>query len=112
MERGIAALSLVALLLVGCGGGTRSPYVRVVDTKGRMYYAETSRALYTEAGGFVTFVDLVTGEEVRLTNGRYSALPCTVSEVDKAQSAYIQNPTKVPSGTFNGAEGQDPSIWR
>jgi len=119
MKPRIGTISLLAILAVSvsalavsCGGGVRTPYVRVVEPKGRMYYAETSRALYTEAGGFVTFRDLVTGEEVRLTNGRYSAIPCSLTEVDKAQSTYIQDPTKVPTGAYDRTEGQDPSVWR
>ena len=87
------ALLLTVVLAVGCGGSTkRTQYVRVVEPTGRAYYAETSYAMYSESGGFVTFRDLVTRDTVKLTNGRYSATPCSEDEVADAQTKWLQNP--------------------
>ena len=108
-----AALALLVVsLVVACGGGKRSLYVRVVEPSGRAYYAETSRSMYTEAGGFVTFRDLVTRDSVELANGKYSAVACTEDEVGTAQATYLRNPKKMPTGEFDPENGSDPSIWR
>jgi len=105
-------LLLLALLPLACGGKARSPYVRVVDPGGRAYYTHTSNALYSEAAGFVTFRDLVTREDVRLANGRYSAEPVARAEVSRAQDAYLADPTKAPEGTYVPGQGADGSLWR
>jgi len=106
------AFLLATLLAGGCGGSQkRTQYVRVVEPTGRAYYAETSYALYSEAGGFVTFRDLVTREDVRLTNGRYSATPCSEDEVASAQTTYLQNPKKMPQSEFDREHGLDPRVW-
>ena len=99
------------LLAVACGGGSRAAYVRVVEPDGRAYYAETSRALYTDAGGFVTFTDLVTDEPVELANGKYSAVACSEEEVAQAQTKWLENPKRPPTGTYEPEKGSDPSIW-
>jgi len=109
----LAASFLVGpFLLVGCGGSQkRAQYVRVVEPTGRAYYAETGRSMYSEAGGFVTFRDLVTRDEVKLTNGRYSATPCSEDEVANAQTTYLDNPRKMPEAEFDREHGMDPRVW-
>jgi len=94
----IAAL-LLLLFGVGvsaCGGGRRSPFVRVTADNGRVYYARWDMALHSPAGGFLTFKDLVTKEQVRLKNGTYVAKQCPESEVDIRQREYIEDPTHKP----------------
>ena len=107
----VAVLLLAAFLATGCGGSKRAQYLRVVEPDGRAYYAETSRAMYSEAGGFVTFKDLITSEKVRLTNGRYSATPCSEDEVAKAQTTWLQNPKKMLQSDFDRENGMDPRVW-
>ena len=110
--RTVALVLLAVPLLNACGGGKRSAYVRVVEPDGRAYYAETGRSMYTDAGGFVTFRDLVTNEAVELANGKYSAVACTEDEVAKAQTTWLQNTKTFPTGEFDPENGSDPSIWR
>ncbi|MHC4937410.1 MAG: hypothetical protein ACYTHK_00390 [Planctomycetota bacterium] len=102
---------LLVLLTVACGGKRKHYYVRVVEPGGRAYYTHTTNALYSEAGGFVTFRDLVTKEDVRLSNGKYSAEPCSEDAVAEAQTKYLANPKKKPQGTYAPGEGSDGSIW-
>lgn len=90
----IAVLSL--LLLAACGGGPRSSFVRITADNGRVYYARWDMALHSPAGGFLTFKDLVTKEQVRLKNGTYVAKGCPESEVDIRQREYIEDPTHKP----------------
>ncbi|MEM8883261.1 MAG: hypothetical protein AAGD14_04260 [Planctomycetota bacterium] len=94
-------IPLLALVAVACGGKVKRYHVRVVEPDGRKYYAHTDTTLYSEAAGFVTFRDLVTGENVKLTNGDYSAEPCSDEEVNKAQIAWLDNPNKPPMGEYN-----------
>lgn len=110
--RNAALVLLTVSLTVACGGGKRALYVRVVEPDGRAYYAETGRSMYTDAGGFVTFRDLVTRESVELANGKYSAVACTEDEVGVAQTTWLRNPKKFPTGEFDPENGSDPSIWR
>ena len=108
-----AALLLTLAFAVGCGGSQkRTQYVRVVEPTGRAYYAETSYAMYSEAGGFVTFRDLVTRDTVKLTNGRYSATPCSEDEVATAQTQWLQNPKKPLESDYDPNNGMDPDVWR
>lgn len=102
---------LAILLLAACGGRSRHYYVRVVDQDGRAYYTHTTNALYSEAAGFVTFNDLVTHEDVRLSNGKYSAEPVSEEVVSRAQREYLGNPKKKPTGTYDPQKGSDGSLW-
>ena len=101
----------VLFLLAACGGRRRVEYVRVVEPNGRAYYTHTTNAIHSEAGGFLTFKDLVTKEDVRLSNGKYSAVPVSEDVVAAAQSAYLANPKKLPEGKYEPEEGADASIW-
>ena len=108
----IAALALLPLaLVVACGGQRRAAYIRVVEPDGRAYYAENGKSMYTDAGGFVTFRDLVTAESVELANGKYSAVECTEDEVANAQVTWLDNPKVMPVGEYDPEHGSDPSIW-
>jgi hypothetical protein len=91
----IAVLFLL-FLLGACGGGTRSPFVRITADNGRVYYARWDMVLHSPAGGFLSFQDLVTKEPVRLKNGTYVAKQCPESEVDVRQREFIEDPTKKP----------------
>ncbi len=84
----------------------------MVEPDGRAYYTHTNKALYTESGGFVTFRDLVTKENVRLVNGKYSAAACPQDEVDKAQVDYLENPRANPKAEFVPGQGMDGEVWR
>lgn len=107
----IRTVVLLGLLLVACGGKRKHYYVRVVEPDGRAYYTHTTNALYSESGGFVTFKDLVTKEDVRLSNGKYSAEPISEDAVAAAQTTYLGNPKKKPQGTYAPGEGSDGSVW-
>ena len=87
---------LVFLFLAACSGGTRSPFARVTAEDGRVYYARMEISFYTESGGFLTFKDLITREDVRLKNGTYTALECPPEEVEVRQREFLDDPTKVP----------------
>ena len=90
-------LAPLALLLAACfGSRDPGPYVRITVPSGRVYYANTERTLYSETGGFLTFRDLVTREDVRLKNGEYVAAACPVTEVEVRQREYINDPSKLP----------------
>jgi hypothetical protein len=85
------------LVLAGCFGGREpSPYLRITTSSGRLYYAHTDRTLFSESGGFVSFRDLVTREEVQLKNGTYFAEECSLAEVDAQQQAFLDDPTSPP----------------
>ena len=102
---------VLVLLLVACGGKRRYYYVRVVEPDGRAYYTHTTNALYSETAGFVTFNDLVTHEDVRLSNGKYSAEPVSEEVVARAQTEYLGNPKQKPKGTYDPGKGSDGSVW-
>ena len=103
---------LLALVLFACASKPKRYFVRVVQPDGRAYYTHTDKALYTESGGFVTFRDLVTKEDVRLVNGKYSAAPCPPGEVEKAQVDYLENPRRKPTGEYVPGEGAGPEVWQ
>ena len=105
------SIVFLALVLAACGGRRRVEYVRVVEPNGRAYYTHTTNAIHSEAGGFVTFKDLVTKEDVRLPNGKYSAVPVSEDEVARAQTEYLANPKRKPQGKYEPEEGADASIW-
>ena len=84
------------LAAVAACGGAQSPFVRVTVDDGRVYYARMEISLYSEAGGFLTFRDLVTKQDVRLKNGSYTALECPPEEVEVRQNEYINDPSKPP----------------
>ena len=77
---------LLALVLFACASKPKRYFVRVVQPDGRAYYTHTDKALYTESGGFVTFRDLVTKEDVRLVNG--FRLEDAFSEYKTSPSAF------------------------
>jgi len=96
---GFAPLFLLLALLApaaGCKTTPPSPYLRVVVPSGRVYYAHEDRLLRSEAGGFLTFRDLVTREHVQLKNGEYVARLCPQREVELRQREYIDDPDSVP----------------
>jgi hypothetical protein len=89
-------LPLLFLLLVAACGPARSPFVRITADDGRVYYTRSDLALHSEAGGFMSFRDLVTREDVRLKNGAYRALECPPEEVEVRQQEYIDDPSRTP----------------
>jgi hypothetical protein len=85
------------LVLAGCFGGREpSPYLRITTSTGRLHYAHADRTLYSESGGFVSFRDLVTRENVQLKNGTYYSEECALAEVDARQRAFLDDPTRPP----------------
>ena len=94
--RPLRLLPLLLPALLGCGGRPDSPFVRVMADDGRVYYAEWPKALKSNTGGFLTFRDLVTGEQVHLTDGSYVAKMCPRQEVMVRQDEYLNDPTRVP----------------
>jgi len=91
----IRALFLGLLLCAACAT-PRSGYIRVEADDGRVYYTQDNLKLYSPTGGFVTFRDLVTKEDVRLKNGTYRALDCPATEVEIRQREYINDPSHKP----------------
>jgi len=89
-------LCLLLPLLACCAARPQSPFLRVTADDGRVYYAHTERSIHSEGGGFLTFRDLVTREQVKLKNGSYSAQMCHPDEVKVRQVEYLQDPTKKP----------------
>ena len=89
---------LLVLLAAACGSprGPTSPYLRVIHTDGRVYYADYRNLLISEAGGFLSFYDIVTGEKVRLANGSYSSKEVQYAEIKSAREAYMYNPSHPP----------------
>jgi hypothetical protein len=81
--------------LAACGT-THSPFVRVTADSGRVYYTRVELSFHSESGGFLTFRDLVTKEDVRLKNGTYTALECPPEEVDVRQREYLDDPSRKP----------------
>jgi len=91
------SLPLLAFaLVVACASGPSSPFVRVTTQDGRVYYANMDRTLHSEAGGFLSFRDLITREPVQLKNGTYEALACPPEEVEARQNEYIDDPSRKP----------------
>ncbi len=90
---------LSTLLLVAACGGPKSPFIRVTAKDGRVYYARQDRALHSPAGGFLTFRDLITREQVRLKNGSYVALGVPPQEVSIRQLEYLDDPSRVPQAS-------------
>lgn len=98
-------LLLVPLLLVAaCAGGPRQSYVRVTSDDGRVYYSRGVTTLHSQAGGFITFRDLVTMEDVKLKNGTYRAQECPEEEIEVRQREYINDPSHKPVATDYEAE--------
>jgi len=89
---------LLVLLAAACGTrrGPGSPYLRVVHTDGRVYYADYRNLLISDAGGFLSFYDIVTGEKVQLANGSYSSKEVQYAEIKSAREAYMYNPSHPP----------------
>ena len=86
---------LLPLLLVAAACSTqRTNYMRVIDIDGRVYYADGTKALRSQSGGFIMFKDLITREPIRLKNGTYSAIACAPEEVTQQQLNYMENPSK------------------
>jgi len=88
-------LFLLLLLAAACGPA-RSPYTRVTADDGRVYYVRLEYTFRSETGGFMTFRDLVTKEDVRLKNGTYTEAECPPAEVDFRQQQFIHDPTRKP----------------
>jgi len=87
---------LLALAAVSCGGGRRSPYVRITADDGRVYYADQDKALFIASQKFLTFRDLVTKEQVRLDEGTFLAQECPPREVEIRQREYLEDPSRPP----------------
>ena len=87
---------LFLALVASCSGGASSPFARVTSDDGRVYYTRMEISFYTESGGFLTFRDLVTKENVRLKNGSFTALECPPEEVEVRQREFLDDPTKIP----------------
>ena len=85
------ACLLAVLAAMACGGGPRSPFVRVMADSGRVYYADMRRTLHSESGGFLSFRCVVTSDTVRLKDGSYRALECPKSEVAARQRQYLRD---------------------
>lgn len=84
------------LLCASACSRPHSPFVRITADDGRVYYADTNRALHSPGGGFLAFRDLVTRENVRLKNGTYRAEECPVVEVQIRQDEYLADPGRKP----------------
>lgn len=86
----------MALLLAACKAPQQqSPYMRVTVLKdGRLYYADARMSIFSDAGGFLSFRDLITGESVRLANGSFEAIPVPYDEVERRRNEYMYNPSK------------------
>lgn len=95
------AIALFALLAAGagCKSPQQSPYLRVTSEDGRVYYADTDRAIHSPTGGFLAFRDLVTRESVRLKNGSYTAQMCPPDEVKIRQVEYLNDPSNKPKAS-------------
>jgi len=89
---------LFFFLLAACGGA-RSPFARVTADDGRVYYTRMELAFHSPSGGFLTFRDLVTKEDVRLKNGTYATAECPREEVEVRQRQFIDDPERVPMAT-------------
>ena len=87
---------LCLLLLLAACGGARSPFARVTADDGRVYYTRMDISFHSASGGFLTFRDLVTREDVRLKNGTYTAGECPPQEVEYRQRVFLEDPTRVP----------------
>jgi len=87
---------LLLLLLAGACASPRSPYTRVTADDGRVYYARMDYAFETTSGGFLTFRDVVTREDVLLKNGTFTTVECPPYEVEYRQNQYIHDPTRKP----------------
>ena len=49
---------------------------------------------------------------VKLTNGRYSATPCSEDEVAAAQTKWLQNPKMPLESEYDPENGMDYGVWR
>lgn len=87
---------LLLLLLAAACASTPSPYTRVTADDGRVYYARMDYAFESRTGGFLTFKDLVTREDVRLSNGTYTTAECPREEVEFRQRRYLDDPSRIP----------------
>lgn len=90
------ALVLPLLFLACAPPKPQSPYLRVTEDGGRIYYADARNLLRSETGGFLSFRDLVTNEKVRLTNGTYTAEYVPFSEVQVRRNEHMYQPSKLP----------------
>jgi hypothetical protein len=86
---------LLFLLLAACAS-TPSPYTRVTADDGRVYYARMDYAFESRTGGFLTFKDLVTREDVKLKSGTYTTAECPREELDFRQRRYLDDPSRIP----------------
>jgi hypothetical protein len=87
---------LLFLLLLGACAAPRSPFTRVTAEDGRLYYVRMDYAFKSVTGGFLTFRDLVTKEDVKLKNGTYSTEECPPEEVEYRQRRFIDDPSRKP----------------
>lgn len=87
---------LCLLFLLFACGGAHSPFTRVTADDGRVYYTRMDISFMSPSGGFLTFRDLVTREDVRLKNGTYAAGECPPQEVEYRQRVFLEDPARVP----------------
>jgi hypothetical protein len=87
---------LLAAALAAACSRPDSPFVRITADDGRVYYADTTKTIHSESGGFLAFRDLVTREGVRLKNGSFKAEQCPPNEVQVRQDEYLADPKRLP----------------
>jgi hypothetical protein len=84
------------LVLAACASTPPSPYTRVTADDGRVYYARMDLAFDSRTGGFLSFRDLVTKEDVMLRSGTYTTAECPPEELDFRQRRYLDDPSRKP----------------
>ncbi|MFQ5845262.1 MAG: hypothetical protein ACE5JG_09780 [Planctomycetota bacterium] len=84
------------LLAAGCAHSPLATDLRLTTRDGRINSARAACVLDSPAGGFISFRDLVTREQVRLPLRTYLVDFCEQAEVLDQQHAYIDDPDSVP----------------
>ena len=88
---------LLLLLTTACQRGQPpSPYLRVTEDSGRIYYADQRTLFHSPTAGFLSFRDLVTNESVRLPEGTYRRQEVPFSEIELWRQRYMYNPSRRP----------------
>jgi hypothetical protein len=90
----IQRILLPLLLVAAACAAPRTNFLRVIDIEGRVYYADGTKTLISQSGGFIMFKDMITREPIRLKNGTYQAIACAPEEVTQQQTNYMENPSK------------------
>ena len=92
----LLALPILFVAIACKGVGPPPPYLEITTDTGRLHYADTRNMLHSSAGGFLSFKDLVTGEQVRLAEGTYSPTAVPFDVVERARNDYMYNPSRLP----------------